>query len=83
MTKVSGQVKLADGSSVGGVTVEVINSAGDIVDQTRTTDDGSFTYFLSPGSWTFNTYDATGRRGKRELALGSDDFTASVEVHIG
>jgi hypothetical protein len=83
VTKVTGTVKLTNGSAVVGATVEVHNSTGDTVDQIRTTGDGTFTYYLSPGEWTFKTYDTMGHRGTEGVILNDGDATVSVTVKIG
>lgn len=80
MTKVVGLVRHRDGSVPSGATVEVHNSVGDVVDQIRLTEDGSFIYYLCPGKWTFMTYDGGGHRGNQEVALDEED--ASISIHL-
>jgi hypothetical protein len=53
------------------------------VDQIRTTGDGTFTYYLSPGQWTFKTYDTMGHRGTEGVTLNDGDATVNVTVKIG
>jgi hypothetical protein len=83
VTKVTGTVKHEKGGPVAGATVEVHNSAGDIVDQVRTADDGTFTYHLSLGNWVFKTYDGDSHRGERTVTLKESDATISVDLVIG
>jgi hypothetical protein len=83
VTKVFGTVRLAGGGSAADATVEVHNASGDVVDQIRTTGDGAFTYYLSPGKWTFKTYDTRGHRGSEEVVLTEDDATVGVDLEIG
>jgi hypothetical protein len=82
MTKVVGLVRHQDGTVPASATVEVHNSVGDVVDQIRVTDEGSFIYYLSPGKWTFMTYDGRGHRGNHEVALDEEDGTISIHLAI-
>jgi len=81
LTKVEGLVTRRDGRAGTG-TVEVHNVSGDIVDQIRIADGGSFIYYLSPGVWTFFTYDAEGHRGNAQVALDEGDTAVHVDLEI-
>jgi hypothetical protein len=82
MRRVVGTVRHGDGSVAVDVTVEVHNSNGDVLDQIRTTDEGLFTYYLTSGHWTFETYDGGGHRGTKEVILDEDDATFRVDLEI-
>jgi Protein of unknown function (DUF1416) len=82
VTRVLGHVKLGDGSPATGATVEVHNSAGDVVDQVRVDDVGDFTYFLSPGQWRFRVWDAAGHRGEAAISLKQDEDAADLDLAI-
>lgn len=82
MTRVEGIVKCEDGRLATEGTVEVHNSTGDVVDQLRIADGGAFTYYLSPGLWTFFTYDGEGHRGNARVTLAEGDASVHVDVEI-
>ena len=73
MPSIKGRVALEPRSDVGGITVELINASSDIVDQVHVADDGSFTLYVSPGSWQLNAYDAHGHRGRSTIDVADED----------
>ena len=70
--KLSGQVTL-HGSVAANATVELHNSAGDVVDQVVIDDDGRYTYHLSPGDWSLRIWDAHGHTGQSEVTLSEGE----------
>lgn len=63
---------------VGGITVELINQTGDIVDQVRVDDEGRFTLHVSPGTWKLRAYDPNGQRGETSVSIEDEDASARV-----
>ena len=80
MIKLSGTVKVHEEPARSAV-VELHNSTGDIVDQVQVGDDGGYTYYLAPGSWTLRVWDAHGHRGRAELTL-ADGETRVLDVEL-
>ena len=80
MIKISGTVKVREEPARSAV-VELHNSTGDIVDQVQVGDDGGYTYYLAPGSWTLRVWDAHGHRGRAELTL-ADGETRVLDVEL-
>jgi hypothetical protein len=49
--------------------VEILNGAGDIVDQVMVDEHGRFSYHLSAGKWSLRVWDPHGRRASAEVTL--------------
>jgi uncharacterized protein YfaS (alpha-2-macroglobulin family) len=84
MTKLSGRVSDEAGNPAADAVVELVNSAGDVVDSVRTDDNGTYTYHLSAGAWTINAWDSHGGRaaGSATVSEGEDrsmDVTLTSE----
>ncbi len=70
MTKLCGRVTVHDGAKPARTaTVELLDNAGNIVDQVRVDDGGGFTYHLVAGNWKLNVWDAHGHTGKVDVAV--------------
>lgn len=80
MAKVSGRVMLPGNEPAQSATVEVLNSAADVVDQVVVDDQGAFRYHLAPGNWQLNAYDPHGRRGGAQINLGDDDQEVTLDL---
>jgi uncharacterized protein YfaS (alpha-2-macroglobulin family) len=78
MPDISGHVSGERATPVGGITVELINSAGDIVDQVQVDDDGRFKLHVSPGTWKLSAYDPGGRRVEATTEVADEE--AKVEL---
>ena len=81
MTKLSGRVTNDQGNASADAVVEIRNSAGDVVYQVRTDDDGNYTYHLSAGAWTLNVWDPHGGRATADATL-SDGEEKRMDVTL-
>ena len=79
-TTLSGTVTRPTGEPAETATVELHNSAGDILDQIVCDDRGRFRYHLSPGEWHLFVWDQAGGRAEVAVELQKDEDTA---VDIG
>jgi hypothetical protein len=80
-SKVSGKVLVHDAPAAG-ATVELHNSAGDVVTQVMVDDDGRYAFHVSEGSWSLNAWDAHGHRGSAPVTLGEGE-EKNVDVVLG
>jgi Carboxypeptidase regulatory-like domain len=53
--------------------VEILNGAGDIVDQVMVDERGRFSYHLSAGKWSLRAWDPHGRRASADVALAAGE----------
>lgn len=81
MTSVSGRVTVHGDKAAVTATVELHNSAGDVVDQVQVDDNGSYRYHLAAGHWTLKVWDAHGHRGNQELDIADgEDKTLNIDL---
>lgn len=80
MTKLTGKVTVHGDHPAKTATVELHNSAGDVVDQVMVDDDGRFAYHLTAGQWHLNVWDAHGHRGKADVTLTDEDTDLSIDL---
>lgn len=80
MPRLNGKITVPGGKPALGAVVEVHNPAGDVLDQIRVDDDGSFTYHLVTGEWRLNCWDAEGHRATEIVMLGEGDEQVEVEL---
>ena len=80
MSKLSGRITVHGDKPAKGATVELHNSAGDVIDQIQVDDDGRYTYHLKPGDWSMRVWDAHGHRGRATVQLSQDDKTLDVDL---
>ncbi|MGH2730413.1 MAG: carboxypeptidase-like regulatory domain-containing protein [Actinomycetota bacterium] len=73
MTRLSGRVTVHGSKPAATATVELHNSAGDVVDQVQVDQDGRYTYHLSSGEWSVHVWDAHGHRGHGQITLSEGD----------
>lgn len=69
--KITGIVR-REGRPLGGAYVRLIGPSGDFVSEQYTPDDGSFVFYVAPGSWTVEVKAAqsAGRRVGAEIGAG-------------
>jgi hypothetical protein len=77
---IQGRITAKRLAPVGEVTVELLNSSGDIVDQIRAAHDGEFVLYVSPGTWRLSAYDHQGQRG--EATIRVKDAETQVELSL-
>lgn len=80
-TTLSGSVTGPTGEPARTATVELHNSAGDILDQIVCDGEGRFRYHLSPGAWRLFVWDPTGGRAEISVELQKDEDT-SVDIGL-
>lgn len=82
MTSLSGRVTVHKGEkSALTATVELHNSAGDVVDQVQVDDDAAYRYHLAAGHWSLKVWDAHGHRGRAEIDLEEgEDKTLDIDL---
>jgi hypothetical protein len=71
--ELSGTVSSEGSTPAPEAVVEILNGAGDIVDQVMVDDRGRFNYHLSAGKWSLRAWDPHGRRASAEVTLGADE----------
>jgi hypothetical protein len=82
-TAIEGTVTV-DGIPARIATVELLNRNGDVLDQIAVDDHGHYRYYLSPGQWTLNVYDARGNKIKTDISLSEgEDRTLDLELKEG
>ncbi|MBA3432046.1 MAG: carboxypeptidase regulatory-like domain-containing protein [Actinobacteria bacterium] len=69
ITRLSGRVTVHGGDPAVAAVIEVSNSHGDIIDQVQVDDEGSYRYYLSPGSWSLRAWNAHGQRASKTVTL--------------
>ena len=79
MSILSGTVKVHGGEPANAV-VEVLNARGDVLDQVRVDQEGSYRYHLGAGMWTLRAWDAHGHRGRAEVQLGETDMSFDLDL---
>jgi hypothetical protein len=80
-TTLSGSVTRPTGEPAHTATVELHNSAGDILDQIVCDSQGRFRYHLSPGEWQLFVWDPVGNRAEVNVELKKDE-DAAVEIDL-
>ena len=80
-SKVSGKVLVHDAPAPG-ATVELHNSAGDVVTQIMVDDDGRYAFHGSEGSGSLSAWDAHGHRGSVPVTLAEGE-EKNVDVVLG
>jgi hypothetical protein len=65
-TVITGVVRNADGSAVGGAYVRLLDSSGEFTAEVVSSPEGVFRFFAAPGSWTLR---ALSRHGNGDLKL--------------
>jgi hypothetical protein len=76
----SGRITVHGSKPARTATVEVHNSAGDVIDQVQTDDDGRFTYHLVAGRWSLRVWDEHGHRGATEVELSEEDRELNLDL---
>jgi uncharacterized protein DUF1416 len=65
-TVITGTVRTAEGDSVGGAYVRLLDGSGEFTAEVVSSPEGVFRFFAAPGSWTLR---ALSRQGNGELAV--------------
>ena len=73
MTSLSGTVIRGSDGPARTATVELLNSAGDVIDQVACDDEGRFLYNVPPGSWRLFVWDPHGGRAKLNVHVVEDE----------
>jgi hypothetical protein len=71
--ELSGTVSSEGSTPAPDAVVEILNGAGDIVDQMMVDDHGRFSYHLSAGKWSLRAWDPHGRRASAEVTLAAGE----------
>ncbi|MET9488396.1 DUF1416 domain-containing protein [Nocardia sp. NPDC006630] len=66
-TVITGRVLTADGQTVGGAFVRLLDGNGDFTAEVVASGTGDFRFFAAPGSWTIRALSSSGN-GTAELA---------------
>lgn len=82
MTTLTGKVTVHGDHAATTAVVELHNATGDVVDQVQVDSSGTYTYHLSPGTWTLNIWDAHGHRGRAEIEVAEGE-DKNVDVDLG
>jgi hypothetical protein len=80
-SKISGKVLVHD-APADGATVELHNSAGDVVTQIMVDEDGRYAFHVGEGSWSLQAWDAHGHRGSVPVTLAEGE-EKDVDVVLG
>jgi hypothetical protein len=80
--KLSGVVTVHEGAKPATTaTVELHNSAGDIVDQVQVDTLGKYSFHLASGKWALYVWDAHGHRGRADVDLSEgEDETLDIDL---
>lgn len=73
ITRLSGRVTVHGDAPAVAAVIEVSNSNGDVIDQVQVDDEGSYRYYLSPGSWSLRAWNAHGQRASKTITLREED----------
>lgn len=80
MPAIRGRIDTQRELDVGGITVELVNATGDIVDQVQVNEEGGFVLNVSPGSWKLRGYDPQGQRGETTVSITQDDVAVQLSL---
>jgi hypothetical protein len=77
-TVITGIVSAADGATVGGAYVRLLDSSGEFTAEVVSSPEGVFRFFAAPGSWTLRALSRSGNgqvvvdatRGVNEVGIG-------------
>jgi Protein of unknown function (DUF1416) len=78
-TVITGVVRSADGTPVGGAYVRLLDSSGEFTAEVVSSPDGVFRFFAAPGSWTLR---ALSRAGNGELAVDATRGVNEVGLSV-
>ena len=83
MSLLTGTITLHGSEPAMGAVVEVLNPSGDVLDQVRVDQGGSYLYHLGSGTWTLRVWDAHGHRGRADVRLGDEDKVLDLDLDEG
>lgn len=76
---IQGAVTL-DGDALGGAYVRLLGPSGEFVSEQYTRDDGVFTFFVAPGTWTLDVRAAGAESELIAVPVGSDEASVGVTL---
>jgi hypothetical protein len=78
-TVITGVVRNADGETVGGAYVRLLDSTGEFTAEVVTSPQGVFRFFAAPGSWTLR---ALSRHGNGDLTVDATRGVNEVGLSV-
>jgi Protein of unknown function (DUF1416) len=78
-TVITGIVRNAEGSAVGGAYVRLLDSSGEFTAEVVSSPEGVFRFFAAPGSWTLR---ALSRHGNGDLKLDATRGVNEVGLSV-
>ncbi|MFI1914291.1 DUF1416 domain-containing protein [Nocardia sp. NPDC020380] len=79
-TVITGQVKTADGQTVGGAFVRLLDGNGDFTAEVVASGTGDFRFFAAPGAWTIRALSASGNGSAEVKPDGAGIHSVDVTV---
>jgi hypothetical protein len=69
-----------EGRPLGGAYVRLLGPSGDFVSEQYTKDDGRFTFFVAPGSWTIEAKAANAGENRQVADVSDGETVVSVDL---
>lgn len=79
-TVITGRVLTADGQTVGGAFVRLLDGNGDFTAEVVASGTGDFRFFAAPGAWTVRALSSSGNGSAEVKPEGAGIHTVDVEV---